>query len=65
MEQMCPGCGAKYILQKTHLGYRDKDSEECKYCGFVLYSWNEGNMYSAVYLSVPTKKYKTKTTDTH
>lgn len=41
----CPRCGSKFELYKSKIPTRDKDSDECDVCGYILIEWNGGVMY--------------------
>jgi predicted Zn finger-like uncharacterized protein len=61
LEQVtCSKCGAAYRLIKHHLGIRDKDDIQCKYCGTTIKSWNGSNIFTEEEIHGPTKPYKPK-----
>lgn len=41
----CKHCGASYTYEEQEISTRDKDTEKCHMCGYVLMSWNGGYNY--------------------
>lgn len=60
-EVACEKCGAVYQLTEHKMAMRDKDTEECDFCGTRIWGWNGGCIWTKELVSPPTNpKYMSK-----